>query len=194
MSTVDQLLAQFKSSNGVARANNYRVTFNGDDGNKLNIFCDSVTWPGRQILTSDYMTSMKSYKRPYAFANDDVTINFILTNDWYTWNFLKKWQSSIINNIDEATGAYTVNLKRQYTKEVLIEHLDQQDKVNKSLTLFDAYPTTLNSLELSNGTENDVLRCTAVFAFENWNSNDTERFTPGANSFISDNINIGNLV
>ena len=188
MSTVDQMLAQFKSSGGVARGNRYRVTFTNSDSNKLNIFCDSVTWPGRQIITSDYMTTMKSYKRPYAFANEDVAISFVLTNDWYSWDYLKAWQSSVINNIDSATGAYTVNLKRQYTKEVLIEHLNERDEVNRYVKLFDAYPTTLNSMELANSNENSIMRCTASFSYENWSSDDTAQgsTTATTNSILTD--------
>jgi len=170
MSTVDQMLAQFKSSGGVARGNRYRVIIVSDDSNKLNILCDSVSWPGRQIVTTEFATTMKSYKRPYAFLNEDVNISFILTNDWYAWNYLKEWQSSVINNIDEETGAYTVNLKGQYTKEVIIEHLNERDEVNQSVKLFSAYPTSLNSMDLANSNENAVMRCTAVFSYDNWST------------------------
>mgnify|MGYP000736344289 CR=1 FL=1 len=168
MSTVDQMLAQFRSSGGVARGNRYRVTFDSGEGNKLNIFCDSVSMPGRQIATTEFATTMKTYKRPYAFINEDVTISFLLTNDWYTWDYLKEWQSSIINNMDEETGAYTVNLKSEYTRPVLIEHLNERNEVTKRVTLFSAYPVTLNSIDLSNANENQIIRCSAVLAYDNW--------------------------
>lgn len=193
MSTVDQLLSQLKSSGGVAKANRYRISFDNIDGNKINVMCDSVTWPGRQIVTNDYMTTMKAIKRPYAFMNEDVTVSFLLTNDWYTWNFLKVWQSSVINNIDQATGAYTVNLKNKYVKQVVIDHLNDQNKVMKSVTLIDAYPTSLNGMELSNASENTVLRCTAAFSYENWNSNDTSQVFGSPNPSDISNFVISNI-
>ena len=168
MSTVDQMLAQFRSSGGTARGNRYRIILDRGDGDKLNILCDSVTLPGRQIATSDYMTTMKSYKKPYAFLNEDVTVSFILTNDWYSWNYLKTWQSLVINDIDEQLGVYTVNTKDIYTRQVTIEHLNQNDEVTKVITLYAAYPTSLSSMELSNSNENQVLRCTAVLSYDNW--------------------------
>jgi len=168
MSDVGQLLAQFNRSSGTARSNRYRVVFNSSQGSVLNILCDSVTLPGRQIATSEYMTTMKSYKKPYAFLNEDVTVSFLLTNDWLTWDYIKQWQSSIINNIDAETGAYTVNLKESYAKDVYIQHLDVSDQVTKTITLFNAFPTTLNSIELSNSTENDIIRCTCSLAYDNW--------------------------
>lgn len=193
MSTVDQLLSQLKSSGGVAKANRYRISFDNIDGNKINVMCDSVAWPGRQIITHDYMTTMKAIKRPYAFMNEDVTVSFLLTNDWYTWNFLKVWQSSVINNIDQATGAYTVNLKNKYVKQVVIDHLNDQNKVMKSVTLIDAYPTSLNGMELSNASENTVLRCTAAFSYENWNSNDTSQVFGSPNPSDISNFVISNI-
>jgi len=188
MSTVDQLLSQFNLSGGVAKANRYSITFDGNDGNKINVMCDSVSWPGRQIVTNDYMTTMKAVKRPYAFMNEDVNISFLLTNDWYTWNFLKTWQSSVINNIDQATGAYTINLKSKYVKQVVINHLNEQDQVTKSVKLTDAYPTSLNGMELSNASENTVMRCTAAFSYENWSSNDTTQVFSSPNPASIRNI------
>ena len=176
MSTVDDLLSIFNKSRGGARANRYRVIFDGGEGgNKISFLCDSVTLPGRQILTSDYATTMKTYKRPYAFANDDVTMSFILTNDWFAWNFLNDWQSKIISNIDSArNGPFTVKLKSEnsqnsgYIKQVLIQHLTVNNKLTKTYILYDAYPVTLNSMELSNSSENQILRCTVTLAYDNW--------------------------
>lgn len=185
MSTVDQLLAQLKSSGGTAKANRYRVSFDRDDANKLNVLCDSVTWPGRQIATSDYSTYMRPYRRPYSFINEDITINFILTNDWYAWDYLKKWQSSIINDIDEAIGAYTINLKSNYARDITIEHLNEKDQVMRAIKITGAFPITLNSLDLSNASENTVLRCNAVFAYDNW--------APTQNSFSGSDGSTGTI-
>jgi hypothetical protein len=168
MSTVNQLLAEFRSSGGTAKGNRYRVSFIDSDASKLNILCDSISWPGRQVATSDYSTYMRPYRRPYSFINEDITANFILTNDWYTWNYLKNWQSSIINKIDEAVGAYTINLKSDYARDILIEHLNEKNQVMRAITAYAAFPITLNSMELSNASENTVLRCNAVFAYDNW--------------------------
>lgn len=168
MSTVSQLLAQFQSSGGTAKANRYRVLFSNGDGNKLDLLCDSVSWPGRQIATSDYSTYMRPYRKPYSFINEDITVNFILTNDWYTWDYLKTWQSSIINNVDDAIGAYTINLKNQYAREFSIEHLNEKNEIMRAIKVSGAFPITLNSMELSNASENTVLRCSATFAYDNW--------------------------
>jgi hypothetical protein len=195
MSTVDQLIATIKNSGGTAKANRYRVLFIDGDGDKLNIMCDSVTWPGRQIVTTEYSTSMKATKKPYGFLNEDVSISFILSNDWYTWNYLKEWQALTINDIDSDNGTYSVNLKSDYARQVVVEHLDEQDRVRKTLKLYAAYPTTLNAIELGNSNENTIIRCTALLSYDNWESADTDNTNNltssvrGVNTFGS----IGNL-
>lgn len=168
MSNVDALIAQFGGSKGLARNNRYKVMF--DRGNKahLNLMCDSVLWPGRQYLSQEYFTDMKGIKKPYAFANDDLTMTFILGNDWYAWDYLERWQSSIIQNVNSNLLTYRVALKEEYTRQITVQHLDVNDEVTKTATYFNAYPTTLASIELGNEAENSVVKCTATFAYDNW--------------------------
>ena len=178
MSSVDNLRAIISQSNGVAKGNRYRVSLLGGESNKLNILCDSINFPGRQVTTQDYLTDMKTKKMPYAFENDEVTIVFLLGNDWYAWNYLKAWQNNIINKIDSVSGAYTVNFKSQYSRQVVIDHLDDNNAVKKTITLLNVFPTSLNSIELSNASENTMLRCTATFSYDNWEE-DTRGFFAG---------------
>lgn len=137
------------------------------EGREMDILCDSVTWPGRQILTSDRQVSMRITKHAYAFAIEELSITFILTNSWRTWNFLQDWQASSISNIQNNIG-YSVNFKDDYTKQITIEHLAEDNTTKKKVRIINAFPTTLNSLELGNGNESSILRCTATFSYDNW--------------------------
>jgi hypothetical protein len=168
MSTVNQLRSVITKSQGMAKGNRYRVLFSAARSEYLNILCDSVNIPGRQIITQDFFTDMKGIKTPYGFVNEEVSISFLLGNDWYAWDYLKAWQNSTINQIDSLRGAYTVNFRDQYTRQVVIEHLDERNNIRKTVTLINAFPTSLTSMELSNASENTVLRCTAVFSYDNW--------------------------
>jgi len=38
----------------------------------------------------------------------------------------------------------------------------------KRFRLMNAYPTQLDSIELSNASENEVIRVNATFAYDNW--------------------------
>lgn len=164
----------FKSAftEGLARTNRYRVTFPevtpNTDTSSLSVLCDSVTMPGRQIFTFERFTHMKAQKSAYTFGQEDIEISFVLGNDWRAWNYLYDWQSQTIGNIGALRG-YTVNYKTDYARNsVFIEHLDTRESVRKRIELFNVFPTTLNSIELSNASENEVIRVTASLAYDNW--------------------------
>lgn len=166
--TTNKLLATFRE--GFAKANRYQVMFPGvTNPESLDVMCDSVTWPGRQISTNEVFTDMKASRRAYAFINDDVTVSFILSNDWYAWDYLNQWHESVIGNIS-GQNDFTVNFKEDYQRQIVIRHIDESGKFRKEVVLKGAFPTTLSSLELANQNENTVLRVTATFSYENWQS------------------------
>src|SRR6056297_3336111 len=96
-SKIDDFKAAFES--GFARANRYKIIFpNGPE--KLSIICDSATWPGRQMLTSDRVTNMNQTKVAYSFDQEDLTVSFILGNDWLAWEYLDNWQNDVIRGLE----------------------------------------------------------------------------------------------
>lgn len=165
-SRIDDFKAVFNIS-GFARSNRYRVFFPDDNGD-LSILCDSVGWPGRQIFTSERYTDMKARKVAYAFGQEDVDISFVLGNDWYAWDYLYEWQQRVIGNIGGDRNFF-VNYKSDYARnDIRIQHLDTENRVQKEVVLKQVYPTTLNEFELGNGNENEVVRITASFSYDNW--------------------------
>jgi len=167
MSSIDELKATFSA--GFARSNRYRTFFESTeyDPRALDVMCDSVTLPGRQIFSEDVTTSLKQKQIAYQFGNEDVSISFLLTNDWTAWDFIYDWQKTIVIGIDNLTE-FNVGFKEEYVRDILIEHLNSQNEVMKRFRLMNAYPTQLDSIELSNGSENEVIRVNATFAYDNW--------------------------
>jgi len=110
---------------------------------------------------------MKMQKVAYAFDQEDLPISFLLTNDWSTWDFIYEWHERIINNLGD-TRNFTVNFKNTYTEDIEIHHLDNANNIKKKLRLKNAFPTTLSALELGNANENEVIRVTTEFSYDNW--------------------------
>lgn len=162
---IDDFKSIFNVS-GFAKPNRYEVIFPNDGGN-LTIMCDSVSMPGRQIMTQERFVNMKAQKLPYAFAQEDVEISFILDNDWYAWDYLNSWQERVINNLDN-TNSYSVNYRNDYVEEITIRHLDTEDRIRKQIKLKDAYPTSLNSVALGNANGDEVIRVSTEFSYHNW--------------------------
>jgi len=137
------------------------------DTRELNIMADSVGIPGRQIFTEESVTSLKSKKRAYQFGVEDISISFLLTNDWTAWDFIYDWQKKIIVGIDNI-NTFNVGFHEEYSRDIVIEHLDSRNDVKKSFRIMNSHPTALDQIELSNASENEVIRVNATFAYDNW--------------------------
>ena len=167
--SVDRLKAQLER--GVARANRYRLIMpqiDGTDTESLDILCDSVSIPGRQVTTNEYYTSMRATQIAYAFGVAPITISFYLTNNWEAWNYLNNWQQYVVSNLNTVKG-YRLRFKSDYEKDIEIDHLDSEDNVTKKILIYNAFPTTLNEVELGNA-NSELIRVTATFAYDNWTS------------------------
>lgn len=161
----EKIVGAFKE--GFAKANRYRVILPSTFSEQLDIMCDQVNWPGRQLTTTESFTDLKASRRVYAFIPDDVSISFLLSNNWFSWDYLNTWQKQAIGFLDREDG-YVVNFRNDYSKDIEIYHLDEQDNIKRKVKLFKAFPTTLTSIDLGNQNENTVIRVTATFAYDNW--------------------------
>jgi hypothetical protein len=135
-----------------------------EDPRDMYLLCESVTIPGRQIITQEHYTDMKAIKKPYAYMNEDVSLVFHLTNDMYAWNFFNSWQQFIID-----PNGKRVSFLDDIGTDVIIQIMGNTDYIPvKTIKLKNAFPTTLSSIELSNSSENTTLRCNVSLSYDDW--------------------------
>jgi hypothetical protein len=139
-----------------------------NDPRDIYLLAESVTLPGRSFTTSDRRIGVKSTKIPYAIMTDDtVKMTFLLTNDYYIWKYFKSWMDLIAPPSDDITEI-KMNYKNNYTTDIQIQQMASGDFVPAySISLSNAYPMSLDAVELSNGSD-DYLRCTVSMAYDNW--------------------------
>jgi hypothetical protein len=165
--SVDRLKSQLES--GLAKGNRYRLIMaplRESNNESLDVLCDSVSFPGRQLISNEYYTSMRATQIAYAFGVAPLTISFYLTNNWEAWNYLNEWQKTVVTELDNVSG-YRLKFKQEYQKQIIIEHLDSEDEVRKRVIVVNAFPTTLNEIELGNA-NSEIVRVSASFAYDNW--------------------------
>ena len=100
----------------------------------------------------------------YTFGVDDVSLSFLLTNDYSAKVYFDNWRKKIINE-----ETLTVNYKTEYQESVRIHQLKRPiaPSINRrggsnrldiniredtvySVELIDAFPTTLQAIEFTN--------------------------------------------
>ena len=132
------------------------------------LLCQTATMPGKRILTSEAMHNHHMAKKPYSAATDEVTMSFVLTNDYYIKKYFDMWQEMII----DTTGKhYKAFYKSEYCTDILIQQLSQSNDVIPGYTikLENAYPITVGGIDLSEGSEG-MMELSITFEYDNFKS------------------------
>ena len=131
-----------------------------NDPRDISILCKSVTLPGRTLSTFEHDHDRQQNKYPYTFIDEDVTMTFHLTNDYYMRNMLEQWQSGIFN-----TESYVTGFKNDYSVDVIIQQLNQKNIPVYGVKLEKAYPVSYESITLDNSSENAATEMSVTFAY-----------------------------
>jgi hypothetical protein len=190
MSSIDNLKSLISKKGGLAKANRFNVIFTPpsqsllnldigsiigsvvsgnfsannliNDPRDISILCQSVTLPGTALSTFEHQDYKQANKFPYTFIDDDVTITFLLTNDYYMRKMFDAWQSNVLNK-----ETYIVGYKKNYAVDVIIQQLDEQNTPIYGVKLEKAYPVSFESIELSQESS-DTIKMSVTFAYDKY--------------------------
>lgn len=208
MATIDQLKGLVSSKLGAASSNQFLVELPPDfagggllsrltslittgtmGGGDLNLLCNAVTMPGKQVLTHDRRIGLEYQKVAYGYAVPDVAMTFYVLNDYGIKKYFDKWYSTTVFD-----NAQLVPYKEQYVRDVKIHQL-RKPIVNKqfdigpvnidvgigqgtpySCRLIDAFPTSVNAIELNNELDG-LVQLSIELSYTNWEPvEDTQGF------------------
>ena len=136
-----------------------------NDPRDMFLLCESVQLPGKRIATMESFVRHKAIKKPYSYMVDEVTISFVLTNDYYARKYFDQWQQMVVDQ-----GSLKVNYKDDYVTDVTIQQLTPSNDIIPaySIKLKNAFPLAINAIELSNTAENALLLCSVTLSFDDW--------------------------
>ena len=108
------------------------------DPRDMFLLCQSCTMPGKRITTTEAMHNHHLSKKPYSAATDEVTMTFMLTNDYYIKKYFDMWQEMIV---DTSGKHYKTFYKNEYSTDVTIQQLSQGSDIvpGYSIKLLNAY-------------------------------------------------------
>ena len=181
MASIEQLKSEISRGGGLARPNQFLVQLPSADSRALNILCTRASLPGKQIQIHERRINMKFEKVAYGFAVDDVSLSFLLTNDYSAKVYFDNWRKKILNE-----ETLTVNYKTEYQESVRIHQLKRPiaPSINRgggsnrldvniredtvySVELIDAFPTTLQSIEFTNDLD-EIAEFTVKMSYTNF--------------------------
>ena len=132
------------------------------------LLCQTCLLPGKRISTTEAMHNHNLAKKPYSMATDEVTMSFLLTNDYYIKKYFDLWQEMII---DTTHDHYKTAYKRDYSRDVIIQQLSTSNHMIPGYTikLLNAYPIQVGAVELSNES-NGLMEVTVTWEYDNFKS------------------------
>ena len=168
---IDKLKSAVSRRDGFARANRFEViiippvsAFGGsvDKARDLNIFCEQCSFPGRQMQTFETNYTRQQIKIAQSFINEDVSITFNLTNDFFVKEIFDKWTNLIIDR-----DTFKKNYDSVYKRDIYLYQNDNNNKHVFEVQLINAFPISVQSVESSNGGE-DIQQVTVEFTYEDF--------------------------
>jgi hypothetical protein len=83
--------------------------------------------------------------------------------------FFDEWTAKVV---DPDTGL--VGYQEDYISTIRLRQLDEQDNVTYEIELSEAFPRSVNLLELNNSAQNQTHRLNVLFAYRYWKDMDRE--------------------
>ncbi len=138
------------------------------DPRDMFLLCKNCTLPGKRISTTEATHNHNLSKKPYSAATDEVTMSFIMTNDYYIKKYFDMWQEMII---DTSGDHYKAFYKNDYVTDVTIQQLSASNDVipGYSIQLRNAYPIQVGAMELDNESEG-LLEVSITWEYDNFKS------------------------
>ena len=169
MASIDYFKSKIQE--GLARPNRFAVSisiprypgFSRFGQDNVVILCDSASLPTSAITTQDDTMWGPGRKIPYNKAYDDLRLSFLCTTSMNERAFFDQWQALVIN-----PSEFFVNYYDQYTADITVTTLDEQDFPTYTIRCIEAYPLSVNAQELNSAETDTFLRLDVNFAYRYW--------------------------
>jgi hypothetical protein len=122
--SIDDFKSVIGKGGGVAMNNTFRVILpalgekSGETIRSFNLLCKAVNIPGKQIAATERMIGPINQKIANGVVFADVTLTFMLLNDFGIKNYFNRWADLAID-----PNTYEIGYKRDYAKPVKIQAL-----------------------------------------------------------------------
>lgn len=126
----------------------------------VQLFCESASIPGVNIATQPNRSFGEQREIPYDRNFEPITMNFYVDSAMVIKDFFDNWVGSIINPTSR-----TINYYNQYTTDILISVLNNNNEQTYSIGLYEAYPKTIQAISLDNNNK-DVMKVAVTFNYK----------------------------
>ena len=128
--------------------------------------CENANLPGRTFATTEQkIGSNPIEKYPYQTTFNDMDLTFIMDDDMQQKVFFDAW----LNYINPLYN-YNMRYKSDYSTVITVNQYDVTNQLSYSINLYDAYPVSMNQMDLS-WAEEGYHKLSVTFAYTYWQNN-----------------------
>jgi len=134
-----------------------------NDPRAVSFLCNGASLPGVQIQTLDYQAQKQTVKVANTYIHEEVTLKFILTNDYYMKKLFDNWLGQVVDFENHQVG-----YKDEYSCDVVIQQLNSKGNVVYGVKLLKAYPTTVTAVEFDASNENAYGELSVTLSYDRY--------------------------
>ena len=169
---IDDFKAKLKG--GGARANLYRVTCNfpsyaQGDVELTSFMCKGASLPPSVIASVPVPFRGRQLQVAGDRTFEPITLTFFNDTDFAVRDAMERWMNGI-NSHNSNTGILSPS---EYQADMIIEQLDRQDNVLKTINVRGAFPTNISGIDLTNDANDAIEEFTVEFQVQYWEANTT---------------------
>jgi len=158
----------------LARVNRFEVFINAPstliskniaNSGAVSLYCEMASLPPVNISTKSFKIFGPTYQRPFGaeYGGEGISLTFHVDRDMQVKKFFDEWTAKVV---DPDTGF--VGYQEDYATTISLRQLDEQDNVTYEIELSEAFPRSINLLELNNSAQNQTHRLNVLFAYRYW--------------------------
>lgn len=175
-----QRFQAFVKTKGLARTNRFEIMLvppsvmnrYGRQYDEISLACELTTLPPLNVDVRELKIYGPTYKRPTGlnYGGEGLPITFHLDRDMSFKRLIEDWIHMMVSR-----GSHIVNYSEDvmfgvgsYYTRVYLRQLDEANNVTYEIFLNEAFPRSMNIVELNNTAQNQTHRMTVIFAFRTW--------------------------
>lgn len=170
-------LANFQTevkTQGLARVNRFEVfIFSprilnglGYQGRLVSLFAEVSNFPPLNLSVRPLkIGSGPTYQRPIGseYGGDGMAMTFHVDRRMQVKSFFDDWMQAVVDGT-----TYEPRYQEDYATEIYITQLDEAGNETYSIKLVEAFPRSMNLMELNQSSQNQTHRLNMIFAYRYW--------------------------
>jgi hypothetical protein len=144
-----------------------RSSFTSQETNIVSLFCEAAVLPPQIIGVKQQRIIGPAYQRPVGveFGGEGLPMTFLLDQQMDVKGFFDSWLNKVVHPFQ-----FYVSYPDQYVTNIDIHQLDEQNNYTYSIRLVDAFPRSMNIVDLNHSNQNQISKLNVNFAYRRWYS------------------------